>query len=180
MPEIIRLAPPPAERDEPDRRRRGRTTARREYGRLALIKAVADGAPLPPPARARGGHEQTVRAFVTRCAAEGRAGLADRPRPGRPPRLGAADLAAVGARLDEDARTGARTWTLPQAAAWPAEERGVSVTPDHLGARLQRRARRRKRTKRATTHKQPDPDRREDAAAALALVRSCGAAPTWG
>jgi transposase len=179
MPKIIRLDLTAAERDELDRRLRRRTTERRAYERLEMIKAVADGATIPRTARALGVHEQTVRKFVARFAAEGFAGLADRPRAGRPPRLGEADLAAVEARLDEDARTGARTWTLSQVAAWLAEERGVTVTPDHLGARLKRRDFRWKRTKRTNGHKQRDPDRQEDAAADLALLRSCRGSPIW-
>lgn len=179
MPKIIRLDLTPTERAELDRRLRARTTAHREYERLEMIDAVADGATIPQAARVLGVHEQTVRKFVTRFAVEGFAGIADRPRAGRPPRLGVDDLAAVEARLDEDARTGARTWTLPQLTAWVAEERGVRVTPAHLGERLTRRNFRWKRTKRATTHKQTDPDRQEDAAADLALLRFCRDSPTW-
>src|SRR5688500_17165939 len=136
MPKIIRLDLAPAARDELDRRLRARMTARREYERLEMIHAVAEGATIPQAARALGVHGQTVRKVVGRFAAEGFAGLADRPRAGRPPRLTDDDLAAVETRLDEDARTGARTWTLPHLAAWLAEERGVTVTPAHLGERL--------------------------------------------
>lgn len=90
-----------------------------------------------------------------------------------------ADLAAVAARLDADAAGGVRTWTAPQLAAWLAEERGVRISPAQLGARLKARGFRWKRTRRATTHKQPDPDRQEEAAADLALLRFCRASPTW-
>ncbi len=180
MPKVIRLALAPDQRRELDRRLRARTTQRREYERLRMVAAVAAGATVPQTARDLGVHEQTVRKSVTRFRAEGFAGLADRPRAGRPPRLRAADLAAVETRLDDDARTGRRTWTLPQLAAWLAEERGVTVTPDHLGVRLKRRDFRWKRTKRATAHKQPDPDRQEEAAADLALLRFCRGSPSWG
>lgn len=180
MPKVIRIALAPEERRELDRRLRARATERREHERLRAVRAVADGATVPEAARALGLHEQTVRKSVRRFAAEGFAGLADRPRAGRPPRLTDADLAAAAARLEEDARTGARTWTLPQLAAWLAEERGVTVTPGHLGERLKRRGFRWKRTKRATAHKQPDPDRQEEAAADLALLPFCRGWPTWG
>jgi transposase len=180
VPKIIRLDLAAADREELARRLRARTTERREYERLAMIRVVADGATIPQAARALGVHEQTVRKFVARFAAEGFAGLADRPRAGRPPRLTDDDLAAVEARLDADARSGVRTWTLPQLAAWLAEERGVTVTPGHLGERLKRRDFRWKRTKRATAHKQPDPDRQEEAAADLALLPFCRGSPTWG
>ena len=180
MPKILRLELSVDQRDELSRRLRARTTERREYERLRIVEAVAAGATVPEAARALGLHEQTVRKFVTRFAAEGFAGLADRPRAGRPPVLTDADLAAVEARLDEDARTGARAWTLPQLAAWLAEERGVSVTPGHLGERLKARDFRWKRTKRSTAHKQSDPDRQEEAAADLALLPFCRGWPTWG
>ena len=179
MPKIIRVELSADQRAELDRRLRARTTERREFERLRIVRAVGDGATVPRAARALGLHEQTVRKAVKRFLAEGFAGLADRPRPGRPPTLTEADLAAAEARLDADARSGARTWTLPQLAAWLAEERGVTATPAHLGERLKRRDFRWKPTKRSTAHKQPDPARQEDAAADLALLRSCGASPTW-
>ncbi len=179
MPKVIRLELTPAQRDELARRLRARTTERRAYERLRIIQAVGDGATVPQAARSLGLHEQTVRTFVARFRAEGFAGLADRPRAGRPARLTEADLTEVEARLDEDARTGARTWTLPQLAAWLVEERGVVVTPGHLGERLKQRDFRWKRTKRTTIHKQTDPDRQEDAAADLALLRFCGGSPSW-
>ena len=180
MPKMIRIELSADQRAELDRRLRARTTERRAYERLRMVDAVANGATIPQAARALGLHEQTVRKFVVRFAAEGFAGLADRPRPGRPPRLTDDDLAAVEARLDADVRTGARTWTLPQLAAWLAEERGVVVTPGHLGERLKRRDFRWKRTKRSTAHKQGDPDRQAEAAADLALLRSGRGAPIWG
>jgi transposase len=180
MPKIIRLELSAEQRDELDRRLRARTTERRAYERLRIVQAVGDGATIPRAARALGLHEQTVRKFVQRFLAEGFAGLADRPRAGRPPVLTEADLAAVEARLDEAARTGGRTWTLPQLAAWLAETRGVTVTPGHLGERLKQRGFRWKRTKRSTAHKHADPDRQEDAAADLALLRFSRTSPTWG
>lgn len=179
MPKIIRLDLTPAQRAELDRRLRARTVERRAYERLEMVAAVAAGATIPQAARGLGVHEQTVRKFVARFAAEGFAGLADRPRAGRPLRLTDADLGAVAARLDEDARTGARTWTLPQLAAWLAEERGVAVSSDRLGARLKQQGFRWKRTKRATAHKQGDPDRQEEAAADLALLPFCRGSPIW-
>lgn len=170
MPKIIRVDLSTEERTELERRLRARTTEHRMHERLEMIRAVAEGTTIPRAAAALGCHEQTVRKFVTRFLTEGFAGLADRPRAGRPPRLTAADLAAVEARLDADASDGTRTWTLPQLAAWLAEERGVTVTPAHLGERLKRRDFRWKRTKRSLAHKHADPERQEEAAADLALL----------
>jgi putative transposase len=170
----LRIDLSPDQRAELDRRLRARTTERREYERLRMVRAVADGLTVPAAARALGCHHQTVRQAVKRFRAEGFAGLADRPRAGRPPTVAAADLDALAARLDEDAATGARTWTLGQAAGWLAEARGVAVTPGHLGELLARRDFRWKRTKRATGHKQGDRLRQAQAAADLALWRFGG------
>jgi transposase len=170
----LRIELTPAQRAELERRLRARTTERRVHDRLEMVRAVADGATVPAAARALGRHPQTVRQAVKRFLAEGFAGLADRPRPGRPPRLGEADLLALEARLDEDAASGARTWTLGQAAGWLAEERGVSVSPDRLGVLLKRRDVRWKRTRRATAHKQGDGLRQAQAKADLALWRFGG------
>ncbi len=179
MPRVIRLELTSAERADLDRRLRARTTERREYERLRMVEAVADGATIPQAARALAVHEQTVRKFVARFRTEGFAGLADRPRGGRPARLTEADLVAVEARLDADAATGARTWTLAQLAAWLETDRGIVVTPGHLGERLKRRGFRWKRTKRSTAHKQSNPDRQEEAAADLALLPFCRGSPIW-
>lgn len=170
----IRIDLPPAQRAELDRRLRARTTQHRVRERLEMVRAVADGATVPVAARALGRHRQTVRTFVKRFLAAGFAGLADRPRAGRPPRLGEADLLALEARLDADAATGARTWTRGQAAAWLAEERRVGVGPGHLGEVRRRRGFRWKRTKRATAHKQGDGLRQAPAEADLALWRFGG------
>jgi transposase len=170
----LRIELSPAQRAELERRLRARTTERRVHERLAMVRAVADGATVPQAARALGVHHQTVRKFVKRFLAEGFAGLADRPRAGRPPRLGEADLLALEARLDADAASGARTWTLGQAAGWLAEERGVRISPDRLGVLLKRRAFRWKRTKRSTAHKQGDGLRQAEAHADLALWRFGG------
>ena len=170
----LRITLTPAERDDLARRLRATTTPHVVYERLQMIVAVADGATIPAAARALGHHHQTVRKFVKRFVAEGVAGLGDRPRCGRRPRLTEADLLAVEERLDADATSGTRTWTLGQAAGWLAETRGVTVTPAHLGEVLRRRDFRWKRTKRTTTHKQGDGLRQAEAAADLALWRFGG------
>ena len=170
----IRLTLDAEQRAELDRRLRQRTTERRAHERLLMIRAVADGATIPQAAAALGQHPQTVRKFVKRFRAEGFAGLADRPRAGRPPRVGEADLLALERRLDADAATGARTWTLGQAAGWLAEARGVSISPDRLGVLLKERDFRWKRTKRSLGHKQGDRLRQAEAAADLALWRFGG------
>jgi transposase len=167
----LRVVLTAAERDELERRLRAGTTEHRVHERLRMVRAVADGATVPQAARALDCHHQTVRQAVKRFLAEGFAGLADRPRAGRPPRLSEADLLALEERLDADAASGARTWTLPQLAAWLAETRGVAISPDRLGVLLKQRGFRWKRTKRATSHEQGDGFRQAQAAADLALWR---------
>jgi transposase len=170
----FRIVLTPAERNDLDRRLRAGSTPHAVHERLRMVAAVADGATVPAAARTLGHHPQTVLKFVKRFLAEGCAGLDDRPRPGRPARLGEADLLALEARLDADAAGGVRTWTVGQAAGWLAAARGASVTPAHLGEVLRRRDFRWKRTKRTTGHKQGDGLRRAEAAADLALWRFGG------
>jgi transposase len=107
---------------------------------------------------------------VTRFLAQGFAGLADRPRSGRPPTLTAAHLAAVEAHLDAAAAAG-ETRTSPQVATWLAETHGVRVNHEYLGARLRARKYRWKRTQRRVRHK-ADPRLQAQAKADLeALTR---------
>jgi hypothetical protein len=60
----LRLALPPADRAELDRRLRAVTTPHAVHQRLRMIAAVADGATVPAAAATLGHHPQTVRKFV--------------------------------------------------------------------------------------------------------------------
>lgn len=117
-----------------------------------------------------GRHEQTVRRVVKRFLVEGFAGLADRPRAGRPARLQVGHLEAVAAHLDAAARAG-QTWTSPRLATWLAETHGVRVHHEYLGARLRARRYRWKRTQRRVRHK-ADPDLQAQAKADLEVLTS--------
>jgi transposase len=127
-------------------------TAPAERERLEMVRLSSHDHSVPWIAGRLGRHEQTVRRVVTRFLAQGFAGLADRPRSGRPPTLTAAHLAAVEAHLDAAAARG-ETWTSPRLATWLAETRGVRVNHEYLGARLRARKYRWKRTKRSVRHK---------------------------
>jgi transposase len=140
-----------------------------ERERLEIVR-LAGHHSVPWIAAHVGRHEQTVRRVVKRFLAAGFAGLADRPRSGRPPRLTAAHLAAVEAHLDAAAARG-ETWTSPQVATWLAETHGVRVHHEYLGGRLRARRFRWKRTKRSVRHK-ADPDRQAQARADLAVLAS--------
>ena len=141
----------------------------RERTRLAIVWRSAWDWSVPRIARRVGLHEQTVRRVVTRFLAQGFAGLADRPRAGRPPTLTVVDLAAVETLLDGAATSG-ETWTTPRLATWLAETRGVRVNAEYLGARLRQRKFRWKRTKRSVRHKRKEPDLQQRKEAALEVL----------
>ena len=144
-------------------------TTARERERLEIIRQSQRDRSVPRIAEGIGLHEQTVRRVVKRFLTEGFAGLADRPRSGRPPTLTIADLEAVEARLDQAATSG-ETWTTPRLATWLAETRQVRVNAEYLGARLRQRDFRWKRTKRSVRHKQRDPDLQERKVAELEVL----------
>jgi transposase len=77
-----------------------------------------------------------------------------------------AALDALGQLLDEAAARG-QTWTKTHLVRWLAQERGVRVTPQHLGVLLRRERFRWKRTKRSVRHLQKDPALQDAAAAHL-------------
>ena len=145
-------------------------TAPAERERLEMVRLSSHDHSVPWIADRMGRHEQTVRRAVTRFLAQGFAGLADRPRSGRPPTLTAAHLAAVEAHLDAAAARG-ETWTSPRLATWLAETHGVRVNHEYLGARLRARKYRWKRTKRSVRHK-ADPVLQAQAKAALEVLTS--------
>lgn len=157
-----------AQRAEWQRRWWAPGTTARERERLEMVWLSDRDRSVPWIAERLGLHEQTVRRVVTRFLAEGFAGLADRPRSGRPPTLTAADLLAVAALLDHAAATG-ETWTTPRLGTWLAETRQVHVNAEYLGARLRQRDFRWKRTKRSVHHK-ADPDLQARKAAELEVL----------
>jgi len=65
----------------------GRTADAKQARRILAIAMVLDGHPRLLAAQAGGMDRQTLRDWVHRYNADGVAGLADRPRPGREPRL---------------------------------------------------------------------------------------------
>jgi transposase len=159
----------PEQRAEWARRWWATGTPAAERERLEVVRLAARHS-VPWIAAQVGRHEQTVRRVVTRFLAEGFAGLADRPRAGRPPTLTAAHLAAVEAHLDAAAARG-ETWTSPRLATWLAETHGVRVNHEYLGARLRARKYRWKRTKRSVRHK-ADPVLQAQAQVALEVLTS--------
>jgi len=151
---VIRVALTPAQHEELRARTREPGLAARTRDRLEMVRLADAGWSVPRVARHLGAHEQTVRTYVKAFLAEGFAALPDRPRPGRPPRVTAAHLDALGALLD----AGGRTWTTAQLVAWLGREHGVRVHPDHLSRLLHARRFGWKRTVSSVAHKRRDPD----------------------
>ena len=177
MPTKIRVQLTAAQWAEIERAQHAKVVERRLWRRLEMVRHAALSPSIPAAAAGLGLHPQTVRHHVKAFLAGGVAALADEPRSGRPPKLTEDVVAALEARLDADAASGARTWTLPQAAAWLAEAHGVRVNAGYLGEVLKRREFRWKRTKRSSRHQQTDEDRQERKEADLALLRFCRGEP---
>ena len=108
------------ERTALKKRVRGAKTAWRDRLRAQIVLAAARGHPNARIAASLGISVDTVRKWRGRFAARGLDGLRDRPRPGRPRRISAADRAAVVALACQlPAATGVplSRWTGPELAA---------------------------------------------------------------
>jgi transposase len=108
------------ERRTLNKRVRGAKTAHRDRLRALIVLAAARGHPNARVAAGLGIGVDTVRKWRGRFAARGLDGLQDRPRPGRPRRISAADRAAVVALACQlPAATGVPLahWTGPELAA---------------------------------------------------------------
>jgi transposase len=78
---------------------------------------------------------QALRDAVIRYNAEGLAGLQDRPKPGRRPRLSEAEQAVLRARIlqgPDPARDGCQRWTLPLLCRWIEARFGKRLHPASL------------------------------------------------
>ncbi len=109
--------------------------------RLLALALVLEGYSRAEAARQTGMDRQTLRDWVIRYNTEGVAGLRDRPRPGRPPRLDAAQLAEL-ARLvekgpDIDLHKVVR-WRCVDLQAEIKSRFGVEVSERHVGRILKR------------------------------------------
>jgi len=151
---MIRVELTPAQRADLRARTRAPGVAPRTRDRLEMVRLADAGWSIPRVARHLGCHEQTVRKHVKAFLADGFGALPDRPRPGRPPTVTAAHLAALEALLDG----GGRTWTTPQLVAWLEREHGVRVHPDHLSRLLHARRFGWKRTVTSVARQRLDPD----------------------
>ena len=140
-----------------------RRLARRERDRAAAARMTAiagalEGLTRAEAARLAGMERQALRDAVLRYNAEGLAGLHDRPRPGRPPRLDGVQRAALH-RLVLDGpdveATGLSAWTLPELCREVEARWGVTYHASHMG-KLMRRLRL-SRQKARPCHPKADP-----------------------
>jgi len=123
-----------------------RRLARRERERRATVRMLAlanalEGMTRAEAARLAGMERQALRDAVVRYNAEGLAGLRDRPKPGRAPRLTAgeqATLRAVVLRGPDPACDGGGDWTLPMLCRWIRDRFGKAMHPDSLSRVVRR------------------------------------------
>jgi transposase len=128
----------PAELAEVQARLRQATMAPRLRVRLQCVKLRDQGWTVPQIAEQLAVSQATVRRALRRVVTGWLDALVDRPRAGRPPRLGDHDLDAVEELLRQATRQG-QVWTMGQLAAWLVATRGVQISRGRLGARLRQR-----------------------------------------
>jgi transposase len=123
-----------------------RRLARREKDRAvaARMQAIAgalEGMTRAEAARLAGMERQALRDAVLRHDAEGLAGLHDRPRSGRRPRLDEEQRAALRQVVlagPEVEATGSSTWTPAELCREVEERWGVAYHPGHMGRLMHR------------------------------------------
>ena len=123
-----------------------RRLARRERERRAAMRMLAlanalEGMTRAEAARLAGMERQALRDAVVRYNAEGLAGLRDRPKPGRTPRLTEgeqATLRAVVLRGPDPACDGGGDWTVPMLCRWRRDQFGKAMHPDSLSRVVRR------------------------------------------
>jgi transposase len=130
-----------------------RRHARHEPNRRAALRLLAianalEGMSRAEAARLAGMERQALRDAVVRYNAEGIAGLHDRPKPGRPPRLGEAEQAALMAeqaalmarvfRGPDPGRDGVSAWTRADLCGWLEARFGKPFHPSSLSRVLRR------------------------------------------
>ena len=149
-----------------------RRRARHEPNRRAALRMLAvanalEGMSRAEAARLAGMERQALRDAVVRYNAEGIAGLHDRPKPGRPPRLSEAEQAALAARVfrgpdpewDGPERDGVAAWTRADLGGWLAARFGKGFHPSSLSRVLRRLDLSRQKTR--PVHPEADPKAQE-------------------
>jgi transposase len=123
------------------RRRARHEPNRRAALRLLAIANALEGMSRAEAARLAGMERQALRDAVVRYNAEGLAGLYDRPKPGRLPRLREGEQAALAARVFRDPdpeKEGASAWTRADLCRWLKARFEKSLHPSSLSRVLRR------------------------------------------
>jgi transposase len=144
------------------RRRARHEPNRRAALRLLAIANALEGMSRAEAARLAGMERQALRDAVVRYNEEGIAGLHDRPKPGRPQRLSAAEQAALAARVftePDPERDGTAAWTRADLGAWLAARFGKPFHPSSLSRVLRRLGLSRQKAR--PVHPEADPAARE-------------------
>jgi transposase len=144
-----------------------RRHARHEPNRRAALRMLAianalEGMSRAEAARLAGMERQALRDAVVRYNAEGLAGLHDRPKPGRPQRLGEAEQAALAARVfrgPDPERDGVAAWTRADLCGWLEARLGKPFHPSGLSRVLRRLDLSRQKVR--PVHPQADPRAQE-------------------
>ena len=140
---------------------RGEPTRRAALRMLAIASAL-EGLSRAEAARLAGMERQALRDAVVRYNAEGIAGLYDRPKSGRPQRLGEAEQAALAARVftgPDPERDGVSAWTRADLCGWLEERFGKPFHPSSLSRVLKRLDLSRQETR--PVHPEADPKAQE-------------------
>ena len=109
--------------------------------RMLAIALVLEGSDRTSAANTCGMDRQTLRDWVHRYNAEGIAGLVDRPRPGRPPRLSPAqvgELVAIVETGPDVARDGVVRWRCVDLRGVVADRFAVALSERQVGWILNR------------------------------------------
>ena len=144
-----------------------RRHARHEPSRRAALRMLAianalEGMSRAEAARLAGMERQALRDAVVRYNVEGLAGLHDRPKAGRPPRLSEAEQAILAARVfrgPDPERDGVAAWTRADLCGWLAERFGKPFHPSSLSRVLKRLDLSRQKTR--PTHPEANPKAQE-------------------
>lgn len=128
------------------RREARRASDPHQARRLLAIAMVLDGMSREAAAQAAGMQRQTLRDWVVRYNSDGIAGLIDRPRCGRPPRLGPAALNELDQLVEagpEMTVHGVVRWRLTDLKGVISNRFGVEISERSVGRILRQRGYRR-------------------------------------
>jgi transposase len=141
VPKLLRLRRlSTAEEQEIGRLVRSRTAPVRLVERARMIDLARQGQRVPAIAATVGVSAPVVRRWLARFNAQGVAGLADAPRPGRPATYTAEEVGElIAASLTDPQALGLpfASWTLDRLAAYLHETNGIAIKRSRIGTILQ-------------------------------------------